>query len=134
MRLCAYTAVFAAGGFLWLASSANAQAPEPPKPAPPAAGSTQLPPVVVDAPAQKKGAPKKKNAKEKQKSAAPVVSAAPTPTTPPPAPSQGLSGELLRASQQNTSGVTTFTATDIQRSGDTGVYDVIKSTPNLTPA
>jgi iron complex outermembrane receptor protein len=134
MRLCAYTAAIAAGGFLLLASSANAQAPEPPTPAPPAAGSTQLPPVVVDAPAQKKAAPKKKSAKAKQKSAAPVVSAAPTPTTPPPAPSQGLSGELLRASQQNTSGVTTFTAADVQRSGDTGVYDVIKSTPNLTPA
>ncbi len=89
MRLCAYTAAFAAAGFLLLASSANAQAPEPPTPAPPATGTTPLPPVVVDAPAQKKAAPKKKTAKAKQKGPAAVSS--PQPQA--PATASGSQGE-----------------------------------------
>lgn len=69
MRVRAYAAAAClAGGLLLSASIASAQAPESqvsPTPAPPSAESTQLPPVVVDAPAAKKVAVKKKSAKAK---------------------------------------------------------------------
>lgn len=68
MRMRAYAAAVVAGGLLLSASTASAQAPESqgsPTPAPPSAESTQLPPVVVDAPAAKKAAVKKKSAKAK---------------------------------------------------------------------
>jgi iron complex outermembrane recepter protein len=97
MRLCAYTAAIAAGGLLLLASSANAQAPEPPTPAPPAASSTQLPPVVVDAPAQKKAAPKKKTAKAKQN--APAAASSPQPQA--PATASGSQGDSAFKSPAN---------------------------------
>lgn len=97
MRLCAYTAAIAAGGLLLLASSANAQAPEPPTPAPPAAGSTQLPPVVVDAPAQRKAAPKKKAAKAKQN--APAAVSSPQPQA--PATASGSQGDSAFKSPAN---------------------------------
>jgi len=87
MRLCAYTAAFAAGGFLLLASSANAQAPEPPTPAPPAAtttteskGTVPLPPLQVESAAKPKAA-KKKAAKR---------SAAKQPSAPAPALASNL--------------------------------------------
>ena len=47
---------------------------------------------------------------------------------------EGLTGELLRASRQETSGVTSFSAAEVERSNGTNLYDVISSTPNLTPA
>jgi iron complex outermembrane receptor protein len=106
MRSCAYTAAVAAGGLLLLASSANAQAPEPPTPAPPAAGSTQLPPVVVDAPAQKKTAPKKKSAKAKQ--SAPAAVSSPQPQA--PATASGSEGESPFKSPANSFVATTSVA------------------------
>lgn len=142
MRLCAYTAAFAAGGFLLLASSANAQAPEPPAPAPAAAtttvpeskGTVPLPPLQVESAAKPKAAKKKPASKSAAKQSPPPQPAPSTsaPVTPPS--TEGLSGELLRASRQETSGVTSFSTGEVERSGTSSLYDVISSTPNLTPA
>jgi iron complex outermembrane receptor protein len=114
---------------------AKAQTAEPasPTPAPPAA-ATPLPPVTVETSAQpkKKSVAKKKSAQPAPVAAAPAAAPAPAAST----TSGQADGPSSVASQlrDSTTGTSTLTATDIERSGETTVYGAVTSLPNVTPA
>ncbi len=121
---------------------AHAQEASPPPTPPPAAtttppeskGAVPLPTLQVESAPKPKVAKKKSAAKSAAKQS-PAPQPAPSAPMPVTAPStEGLTGELLRASRQETSGVTSFSAAEVERSNGTNLYDVISSTPNLTPA
>jgi iron complex outermembrane receptor protein len=92
-----------------------------------------LPQVTVETSTQ----PKKKSA-AKKKSAQPTAVVSPAPVAPAPAAtatSTGAAGPSSVASQlrDSTTGTSTLTATDIERTGEGTIYDAVTSLPNVTP-
>jgi iron complex outermembrane receptor protein len=92
-----------------------------------------LPPVTVEASKQskKKSAAKKKSAQPTPVAAAPAPSPAPAAS----ATSTQGSGPSSVASQlrDSTTGTSTLTATDVERSGEGTVYNAVTGLPNVTP-
>jgi iron complex outermembrane recepter protein len=91
-----------------------------------------LPQVTVETSPQ----PKKKKAVAKKKSAQPTpVAAAPAPAPAPAATSAQGSGPSSVASdlRDSTTGTSTLTGDDVERSGESTVYDAVTGLPNVTP-
>lgn len=114
-------------------AAAQQQTNTPAEPAP--SSSQTLPPVdVVASPPKKKSVAKKKKA----------VQAIPAGTAPTAPPAGSDVADIDRAGsspsavaselRDSTTGTSTVSATDIARSGESTVYDVLTSLPNVTPA
>jgi outer membrane receptor protein involved in Fe transport len=92
-----------------------------------------LPPVTVETSAQ----PKKKKTVAKKKSAQPAPVANAPAAAPVASDASGRSGPPSAVASElrdSTTGTSTLTATDIERSGETTVYGAVTSLPNVTPA
>ncbi|MGE0023347.1 MAG: TonB-dependent receptor plug domain-containing protein [Hyphomicrobium sp.] len=103
------------------------------KPVGPAPSSSQVLPSleVVATQPKKKSVVKKKPAQPVSATNAP----APSPAGPDAADRAGRSPSAVASElRDSTTGTSTISATDIARSGESTVYDVLRSMPNVTPA
>ncbi|MCC7253380.1 TonB-dependent receptor [Hyphomicrobium sp.] len=104
------------------------------KPAEPAPSSSQtLPPLdVVTTQPKKKTAAKKKSAQPSPAAKAPAATPAGSDAGMDRA--AGSPSAVASELRDSTTGTSTVSATDVARSGESTVYDVLKSLPNVTPA
>lgn len=126
MRIAVFLAL------LIFCGAAAAQQQPAAKPAEPAPSSSQTLPTLDVVTSQ----PKKKSV-AKKKSPQPV-SAGTTPAAPPAGSAdidrEGRSPSAVASElRDSTTGTSTLSATDVARSGESSVYDVLKSLPNVTP-